>query len=183
MAQKFGYTRALGDGSQTEAQTNALKQAGCIYVFVDRAPANVHPAAEWLRCLDSLEAGDFLIVPNLEQLAYTLEQLGSALTQLIERRILLQFNEWRPPIPFTLEAFRDIVMRLAAFERAGRRDLTNAGLSVARSKGRIGGRPHRLGQEQIAELKRLMSEPNADVNEVAKHFGLSRAAIYKNLKR
>lgn len=183
MTQRVGYTRALGDGTRVASQIEVLTQIRCDRVFVDRSPANVNPAPEWLACVRSLEAGDLLIVPSLEQLAFTLEQLGVALTQVIERGSRLEFFEWQPTIPLDLERFRDVVIRLDSFERSGRRELTNAGLSAARSEGRVGGRPHRLGPDQIAELKKLMGAPGADATEIGRYFGISRAAVYKNLKR
>lgn len=183
MTQRVGYTRVLGDGTRVASQIDVLTRIRCDRVFVDRSPANVHPGSEWLACVRSLEAGDLLIVPSLEHLGFTLEQLGVALTQVIERGSKLEFFEWHRTIPLDLEVFRDLVTRLDAFERFGRRELTNAGLSAAKSEGRVGGRPHKLGPDQLAELRKLMGAPGADATEIGRYFGISRAAVYKNLKR
>lgn len=164
-------------------QREAVLRAGCTEVYVDESPAGVCPAPQWLACLASLSARAWLVVPSLEQLAFTLEQLAETLVSLVDRGIQLELCEWQLPYPLDTAALVAIVKRLDAFERAGRRALVHGGLSVARSKGRVGGRPHKLATEQIAELKRLMAVPGADPVQVGQRFGLSRMSVYRYLKR
>ncbi len=183
MSRKVGYTRAIEGTANLMAQREAVARAGCSEVYVEDSPASVWPGPQWLACLGSLSGGDWLVVPSLEQLAFTLEQLVVALGDLIDRGVQLELCEWQPPCPLDTAALVDIVKRLDAFERAGRRALVHAGLSVARSEGRVGGRRHKLATEQIAELKRLMAVPGADPVEIGQRFGLSRMSVYRYLKR
>ena len=68
---------------------------------------------------------------------------------------------------------------LAEFERKLVRERTMAGLSAARARGRIGGRKPKLSKKQIREIKALLSDPAAQVTEIAKRYGVSRATLYK----
>lgn len=70
---------------------------------------------------------------------------------------------------------------LAEFERNLIRERTMAGLSAARARGRVGGRKLKLSEKQIREIKALLSDPAARVNEVAERYGVSRATLYKRV--
>ena len=70
---------------------------------------------------------------------------------------------------------------LAEFERNIIRERTNAGLAAARARGRKGGRKLALNDKQVREIKLLLSDPENQVTEVAKRYGVSRATIYKYL--
>jgi len=56
-------------------------------------------------------------------------------------------------------------------ERAGRRP-----------RGRSGGRPAALTEEQVAEVRRLYTEDGLGAEEIAARFGVSRATVYRCLK-
>jgi len=68
---------------------------------------------------------------------------------------------------------------LAEFERNLIRERTHAGLSAARARGRVGGRPAKLGDKQIREIRALMADPQCQVSELAKRYGVSRTTLYK----
>ena len=70
---------------------------------------------------------------------------------------------------------------LAEFERNLIRERTFAGLTAARARGRVGGRKQKLNEKQVREIKALLSDPTAQVTEVAKKYGVSRATLYKRV--
>jgi DNA invertase Pin-like site-specific DNA recombinase len=70
---------------------------------------------------------------------------------------------------------------LAEFERNLIRERTLAGLSAARARGRVGGRKPKLSEKQIREIKSLLSDPAARVNDIAKRYGVSRTTLYKRV--
>jgi len=70
---------------------------------------------------------------------------------------------------------------LAEFERNLIRERTNAGLSAARARGRVGGRPAKLTEKQIREIKALMADPQCKVSDLAKRYGVSRTTLYKRV--
>jgi DNA invertase Pin-like site-specific DNA recombinase len=70
---------------------------------------------------------------------------------------------------------------LAEFERNLIRERTLAGLSAARARGRVGGRKPKLSEQQIREIKSLLSDPTAHVNDIAKRYGVSRKTLYKRV--
>lgn len=70
---------------------------------------------------------------------------------------------------------------LAEFERNLIRERTHAGLSAARARGRVGGRPAKLSEKQIREIRALMADPQCQVSELAKCYGVSRTTLYKRV--
>lgn len=77
-------------------------------------------------------------------------------------------------VPFAVAA-------LAEFERNLIRERTKAGLEAARARGRKGGRKPALTDKAVKEIKQLLKDPDIEVTEVAKRYGVSRATIYKHL--
>jgi DNA-binding Lrp family transcriptional regulator len=45
----------------------------------------------------------------------------------------------------------------------------------------VGGRKPKLTEKQIREIKALLSDPAAQVNDIAKRHGLSRTTLYKRV--
>ncbi|MCO4052473.1 MAG: recombinase family protein [Bosea sp.] len=70
---------------------------------------------------------------------------------------------------------------LAEFERGVIRERTKAGLSAARARGRVGGRPVKLTGDDLKAAKALLGDPTITVADVAKRLGVSPATLYRHL--
>jgi DNA invertase Pin-like site-specific DNA recombinase len=69
---------------------------------------------------------------------------------------------------------------LAEFERDLIRERTNAGLTAARARGRVGGRPKRLAANGKAALtRRLLADPHHSIPEICSKLGISRSTLYR----
>ncbi|EHM53407.1 Helix-turn-helix domain of resolvase [Cardiobacterium valvarum F0432] len=72
---------------------------------------------------------------------------------------------------------------IAEFERNLIRERTMAGLAAARKRGRLGGRPTKLDEQRIKEIRILLNDPDMAVNDIAKRYGVSRGTIYRVLRQ
>src|SRR3546814_8016233 len=72
---------------------------------------------------------------------------------------------------------------LAEFERGLIRERTHAGLAAARARGRAGGRKPKLGDQQVREIKALLRDPDIQVAEVARRYGVSRTTLDRKSTR
>lgn len=72
---------------------------------------------------------------------------------------------------------------LAEFEQGLIRERTIAGLKAARSRGRVGGRKKRMTPEQVQQASLLLANPNCDVAEICRTFGVLRATLYRNVQQ
>ena len=71
---------------------------------------------------------------------------------------------------------------LAEFERDLIRERTNAGLVVARARGRKGGRPKKLKTSgKVALAQRMFADKANSVQEICTTVGISRATLYRYL--
>jgi resolvase-like protein len=78
---KYGYASVSTDDQNPALQTAALKKAGCKKIFEDRGISGVVAKRPSLtRCVNTLQAGDTLIVWKLNRLGRSLRDLITFLT-------------------------------------------------------------------------------------------------------
>jgi len=70
---------------------------------------------------------------------------------------------------------------LGQFEREIIRDRTVAGLTAARARGRVGGRPSKLTAEQVRQARKMYDARELTVEQIGAVLGLSRTSIYRAL--
>jgi DNA invertase Pin-like site-specific DNA recombinase len=68
---------------------------------------------------------------------------------------------------------------LAEFERNLIRERTTAGLTAARERGRIGGRPKALTQRQIQIAQSLYDDPTNSIPEICRTLKISKVTLYR----
>jgi DNA invertase Pin-like site-specific DNA recombinase len=72
-----------------------------------------------------------------------------------------------------------VIASLAEFERGVIRERTIAGLANARGKGRIGGRPRAMTEEDVQMAKTLLADPKVNVVDIAKKLGIGLTTLYR----
>jgi DNA invertase Pin-like site-specific DNA recombinase len=98
----------------------------------------------------------------------------------------------RDPYNITLPDFLDVttpllnpVGALAEFERDIIRERTQAGLTAARARGRLGGRPKAKAlntPKKITLAQSLYNDKNNTIDEICKTLNISRATLYRYIK-
>jgi DNA invertase Pin-like site-specific DNA recombinase len=74
-----------------------------------------------------------------------------------------------------------MVAAFAEFEHSMMVSRTRDGLAAARARGRNGGRPSKLSNKQIDEIKKMYLERRVPVQTIAELFSVSRPTIYRVL--
>ncbi|WP_159650742.1 recombinase family protein, partial [Bosea sp. 125] len=69
---------------------------------------------------------------------------------------------------------------MAEFERSIIRERTCAGLAAARARGRRGGRPKALKDEDRLVAAALLRDPSISIKEVASRVGCSPSTLYQH---
>ena len=75
-----------------------------------------------------------------------------------------------------------IFAALAEFEREIISERTKAGLKAARARGRMGGRPKKLNEEQAQMVKKMWIDHSITIDEICRTFDISRSTLYHYLK-
>ena len=142
---KIGYARVSTKDQNVDLQLDALKQAGCERIYQEVASGSKTARPELDRLLVDIRAGDTIVIWKLDRLGRSLKHLVELVGKLSERKIgLLSLND---PVDTTNAQGRlvfNLFASLAEFERELIQERTQAGLSAARARGRIGGRPKGL---------------------------------------
>ena len=183
---KIGYARVSTRDQNLDMQVDALKAAGCERVYQDVASGakTARPALDEL--LGHLRPGDVLVIWKLDRMGRSLKHLVDLVGNLIERKVgLLSLND---PIDTTSAQGRlvfNLFASLAEFERELIRERTQAGLTAARARGRVGGRPKGLSPQAQATAmaaETLYRERKLSVAAIAQKLRLSKSTLYSYLR-
>jgi Resolvase, N terminal domain len=83
----IGYARVSTSGQILDRQTRALTEAGCIRIFADKLSGKTAGRPELAACLDYPRAGDTLVVPGLDRLSRSLQDLITIVAGLRRRGV------------------------------------------------------------------------------------------------
>ncbi|WP_395828021.1 recombinase family protein [Collimonas sp.] len=183
---KIGYARVSTRDQNIDLQLDALKRAGCERIYRDVASGSktVRPALDEL--LGQLRPEDVLVIWKLDRMGRSLKHLVELVGNLMERKVgLLSLND---PIDTTNAQGRlvfNLFASLAEFERELIRERTHAGLSAARERGRVGGRPKGLSTQAQATAmaaETLYRERRMGVAAIAQKLHVSKSTLYSYLR-
>lgn len=180
----IGYARVSTQDQQLHLQLDDLNRAGCERVFQEKVSSGkVRPQLQLL--VDSLRIGDTVVVWKLDRLGRSLKELITLINDFQQKGV--GFRSLNDAIDTTTAQGRlvfNLFASLAEFERDLIRERTRAGLSAARSRGRLGGRPKGLGKETLAKAKAartLYEAKDKTAEEIGKLLSISRASVYRYL--
>ena len=180
----IGYARVSTHDQNLDLQKDALEKAGCEKIFVEKASGKSSDRPELERTMEMLRIGDTLVVWRLDRLGRSLKHLIEMVTKLEERKI--GFRSLTESIDTTTAGGRlifHIFGALAEFERNLIQERTQAGLAAARARGRIGGRPPALDDEQRKMAIKLYNSKEHSVGEICRTMGISRPTLYNYLRK
>lgn len=184
MGKYIGYARVSTDDQSLDLQLDALKKAGCEVIYEETASGKNTQRPELEHCRKALRSGDTLVVWRLDRLGRSLPDLVNIVSELEKAGI--SFESITERIETGSAAGKlifHVFAALAEFERNVIRERTHAGLAAARARGRKGGRRAALNDKQVKEIRLLLGDPDSQVTDIAKRYGVSRATIYKYLSQ
>jgi DNA invertase Pin-like site-specific DNA recombinase len=178
----IGYARVSTQEQNLALQRDALETASCERVFVEKASGAQRDRPELQAAIDYMRDGDTLVVWKLDRLARSLKQLIETVEDLGQRGIgLRSITESIDTGTSGGKLIFHIFGALAEFERSVIRERTRAGLKAARARGRVGGRPAVLQDNDLAEARALLRDPDISVAQVAKRLGVAESTLYRYL--
>ena len=179
---RIGYARVSTDGQNLERQIDALKAAGCRRIFAEKQSGRDTDRPELAACLAFTHAGDTLVVPSLDRLSRSLQDLITTVGDL--RRRGVGFTSLHENLDTTTPGGRlvfHVFAALAEFIRELIVSGTREGLAAARARGRVGGRPSVVTPEIIRAARDMLPNPEASVTAIAKLLGISPGTLYNHI--
>lgn len=180
---KLGYARVSTLDQNPNLQTDALSAAGCERIFIDKVSGARSERPELNRLKEQLRKGDTLVVWRLDRLGRNLKDLIKWIEQLENDSIA--FNSLQENIDTSTSSgklFFHIFGALAEFERNLIKERTMAGLSAARARGRVGGRPQKLNPKQVELAKDMYQSKKYTIQEICDQLNITKPTLYKYLK-
>jgi len=179
----YGYARVSSTEQTLDLQIDALKGAGCEEIVTDKMSGGRDDRPGLAALLIKVSSGDVITIWKLDRLSRSVMHLLKTVTELQDRGVdLRSLNESldsrSPTGKFTLV----ILSAVAQLERDVLRQRTLAGLEAARLRGRIGGRPRTVTDEQIKMARRLMADPDNSVAEICRSLKIPKSSFYRIVK-
>ncbi|MFE5596383.1 recombinase family protein [Streptomyces sp. NPDC056549] len=174
-----GYARVSAKGQLLDRQIRALTDAGCSRIFSDKKSGKNAEREELWKALDYLRPGDTLVVPSLDRLGRSIQDLIAIVSGLRKRSV--GFTSLHEALDTTTPGGRlvfHVFAALAEFIRELIVQGTNEGLDAARARGARLGRPPAMTPEQVRHARDLLTRPENTVTSIAKLLGVSRNTIY-----
>ena len=180
---KIGYARVSTEDQNLDLQNDALKEAKCDHIFEEKISGKIKERPALDEALNFMRKGDTLVVWKLDRLGRSLKHLIEIINRLMDNG--MYFMSLQEKIDTTSTSGKlifHIFAALAEFEREIISERTKAGLKAARARGRFGGRPKKLNEEQTQMVKKMWKDHTIPIDEICRTFDISRTAMYRYLK-
>ena len=174
----IGYARVSTHEQNLDLQKDALRDTGCEKIFVDELSGTNAARPGLQQAMDQLRESDVLVVWRLDRLGRSLRNLIELVAHLEEKKVGFQsIQESMDTSSSGGKLIFHVFGALAEFERNLIRDRTNAGLAAARARGRTGGRPKKLDEQQRQLAIRLYKE-KIPIPDILKTMKVSKSTLY-----
>jgi DNA invertase Pin-like site-specific DNA recombinase len=132
--------------------------------------------------LTHVREGDMVVIHALDRLGRNLDDLRRLVSDLTGRGVRVQFI--KESLTFTVEdspmstLLLNVMASFAEFERSLIRERQMEGIQLAKKQGVYKGRKPSLSAERAANLRKRVAAGNVNKADLAREFGISRAALY-----
>lgn len=173
------------DRQSTDLQRDALLAAGVDtrHLFEDHASGAKDGRTGLAKVLEFVHPGDVLVVWKLDRLGRSLSHLLEIVNTLKSKQVAFRsLTEGMDTTTPSGELLFHVFGALAQYERALIQERVVAGLSAARRRGRIGGRPQAITGEK---LDAIIAALNGGMSKAAvcRNFGVKRTTLIETLAR
>lgn len=178
---KIGYMRLTINEQDTTNQEKNLKKFGVDRLVKEETkPNGGTPNTSSLQLLlEELEAEDILVVTELKRLGRSTRQLAELTSALQEKNLhLISLKEDLDTREETGQLYFNFLDHLAQMECDLIKERTLVGLSEARKKGKVGGRP-KIDPKVVKKIRRLYYDKKETIQFISNKCHVSVGTCYK----
>lgn len=179
----YGYARVSTQQQELNRQIDLLKNENCNEILTEKITGTKASRPGLERLKDKLRPGDTVIVESFSRLGRSTKDLIDLVNYFEKNNIKLisikeNFDTTTPQGRLMMTVFQ----AFSQFERDLIVERTKEGLESARARGRAGGRP-KIKKSKIEKALKLYKSKEYSVNEIVDMTGISKATIYRYLKK
>ena len=181
----YGYarvstTKQMKNGNSINDQIRALTEAGAEKVVTDDYTGTKMNRPEFTKLIESLQAGDKLIVTKLDRFARTAIEGSQVVRDLVGKGVTVHvLNMGIADNTPMGKLMITMLLAFAEFERDMIVERTQAGKAVARANGKkVDGRPKKYNPDKIGLALRLLEEGHS-YTQVEKETGISKSTLIR----
>lgn len=182
---KIGYARVSTGLQNLNLQEDRLNAYGCEKIFSDHISGSKSKRPGLDKAIEFARSGDTIVVWRLDRLGRNMEDLITLVNELNERGVSfhsLEENITMDKSSSTGQLLFHLFAAFAEFERNLILERSSAGRIAARARGRYGGRPEKLSNEDLNLLKTLYDN-GTPIKTIAEQWQVSRTTIYRYLNK
>lgn len=178
----YAYARVSTSEQCLDRQINALNSYGVDEIYQEKISGTKRSRPELDKLLSVLQAGDTVVVESLSRLGRSVKNLSELMERFNAENIrLVSLKETIDTKSSTGRLLFTILSSLAQFERDVLAERTREGLSAARARGHLGGRP-RTDKVKIDKAIALYNTKQYSVAEITDLTGVSASTLYRYIK-
>lgn len=181
----IGYARVSTGLQNLDLQKDSLKKYGCEKIFNDHMSGSKKDRPGLKSAIEFSRTGDTIVVWRLDRLGRNMEDLISIVNSLNDKGVSfhsLQENITMDKSSSTGQLMFHLFAEFAEFERNLILERSAAGRAAARARGRLGGRPEKFTEKDIALLQTLVDN-GTPIKNIADSWGVSRTTIYRYMNK
>lgn len=182
---KIGYARVSTGLQNLNLQEDRLNAYGCEKIFSDHISGSKSKRPGLDKAIEFARSGDTIVVWRLDRLGRNMEDLITLVNELNERGVSfhsLEENITMDKSSSTGQLLFHLFAAFAEFERNLILERSSAGRIAARARGRYGGRPEKLSNQDLNLLKTLYDN-GTPIKTIAEQWHVSRTTIYRYLNK
>ena len=180
---KVGYIRVSSIAQNTERQ---LEGIDLDRTFTEKASAKTNHRPVLHECLTYLREDDELHVHSIDRLARNLMDLQTIVTKLNKEKISVHFHKEGLTFTGAENPMNKLMLQMmgafAEFERNLIHERQAEGIASAKKRGVKFGKPAKLNDAQIKEMKEMATQ-RYNKTDIAKKFDVSRQTVYNILSK
>lgn len=180
----YGYARVSTEEQCLDRQIDQLKKVGIEedYIYKEKMSGTKSNRPKLKALLNVLEQGDTVYIESLNRLGRSSADLITLMQTFSDMGVTL--ISLKEQLDFSSAAGKMIAQFLAIlaeFERNCIVERVKEGLSAARARGRVGGRPA-TPEKILDKALKMYDLHNLTVSEICRACGISRPTLYKALR-
>lgn len=181
---KLGYARVSTPKQSLENQISNLEKSECEKIFSDVVTGSKSSRPGFLQLQNNLRSGDVVTITSLDRLGRTSSLLLRLLEEWEKENIHIHVLSLDMDTSTSAgKLMYSIIAAMAEAEANLIRERTLKGLEGARARGRKGGRPKKLTEEQSKRMIEIYNDKKLSLMEIQIMYGIGQTSIFNYLKR